>query len=137
MRTIPATLALAFLLGCSAKQPKSGWEYRRSNGVYAASVYYRFGDPEGTTLIGSCKGEPQFMLAGGAWDAPRFTVTADDRSWTFPARQGEHGHYLPVELYIANQAMAHAKRRIAFQAGNWHREIRPSPPLTSFIADCS
>ena len=137
MRTLFASLAVALVVGCGAKQPQSGWEYRPAHGAYAASLLYRFGDGEGTTLIGTCEGEPQFMIAGGAWDGPRFTLTADDRSWTLPTRQGEHGHYLPVELYIPDQAIAHAKHRIVFQAGNWRREIRPAPPLVSFVADCS
>jgi hypothetical protein len=136
MRTPFASLALAFVLGCSAKQPQSGWEYRPAHGAYPAWLYYRFGDGEGTTLIGSCEGEPQFMIAGGAWEASRFTLTADDRSWTLPTRQSEHGHYLPVELSIADQAIADAKHRIVFQAGNWRREIHPAPPLASFVAAC-
>jgi hypothetical protein len=77
------------------------------------------------------------MLAGGAWDAHQFTLTVDDRSWSMPTRQGEHGHYLPVELHIANEAIANAKQRITFSAGSWHREIRPAQPLTSFVAECS
>jgi hypothetical protein len=137
MRTPFASLALAFILGCSAKQPQSGWEYRRAHGAYAAGLYYRFGDGEGTTLIGTCVGEPSFMMSGGEWQASEFTLTVDDKSWTLPTRQGEHGHYLPVDLYAPQQAIAKARRRIVFGAGNWRREIRPGPPLASFVTDCS
>jgi hypothetical protein len=137
MRTMFASMALALLLGCSAKQSESGWEYRPAHGAYAASLYYRFGDGEGTTLIGSCEGEPSFMIAGGRWQAPEFILTVDDRSWKLPTSQGEHGHYLPVEPHIPNQAIASAKQRIVFQAGNWRREIRPGASLTSFVRDCS
>jgi hypothetical protein len=137
MRTLFSSLALVLVLGCSAKQPQSGWEYRPAHGAYEAALAYRFGDGEGTILIGSCVGEPQFMIAGGGWEAPQFTLTVDDRSWTFPTRQGEHGHYLPVETYVAGQAIAHAQRNIVFQAGNWRRELKPAAPLRSFVADCS
>jgi hypothetical protein len=137
MRPLFASLALAFILGCSAKPPQSGWEYRRAHGAYAAWLFYRFGDGEGTALIGSCEGEPKFMIAGGAWEASQFTLTVDDRSWTLPTRQGEHGHYLPVELDTARQAIANARRRVVFQAGNWWREIQPGPALASFVTDCS
>jgi hypothetical protein len=136
MRTILASLALAFLLGCSAKQPQSGWQYDRAHGAYEAWLYFRFGDGEGTTLIGSCEGEPAFMISGGAWEASEFTLTVDDKSWTLPTSQGEHGHYLPVDLHTAQQAIANARRRIVFQVGNWRREIRPGGPLTSFVTDC-
>jgi hypothetical protein len=134
-----ASLALVFALGCSAKQPKSGWEYRPAHGAYAARLFYNFSDGEETTFIGSCAGVPSFMLAGGAWQlrAAQFTLTVDDRSWTLPTRQGEHGHYLPVDLQAPQQAIAKAKQRIVFQVGTWRREIRPGPPLTSFVTDCS
>jgi hypothetical protein len=139
MRTLFTSLALAFVLGCSAKQPNSGWEYRPAHGASTAWLHYRFGDGEGTTLIGSCEGELSFMMAGGAWQSGvrQFTLTVDDRIWTLPTSQGEHGHYLPVDLHIPQQAIANAKRRIVFQVGNWRREIRPGAPLTSFVADCS
>jgi hypothetical protein len=137
MRTLSSSLALVLVLGCSAKQPQSGWQYRPAHGAYAADLSYRFGDGEGTTLIGSCDGEPQFMIAGGAWETPQFTVTVDGRSWKFPTEQGEHGHYLPVETYAAGQAIAHAQRSIVFQAGNWRRELQPAPSLRSFVAGCS
>ena len=136
MRTLLASFVLALALGCSASQSQSGWEYRPAHGAYAASLLYRFGDGEGTTLIGVCEGEPQFMIAGGAWETPQFKLTVDDRAWTLPTRKGEHGHYLPVEIHVANEAIADAKRRIIFQAGNWQREIRPAAPLKSFVADC-
>jgi hypothetical protein len=102
-------------------------------------LFYKFGDMEGTTLVGSCDGEPSFMMVNGAWpsDASQFTLTVDDRSWTLPTMQGEHGRYLPVELVDSQQAVAKAKRRIVFQVGNWRREIRPASPLTSFVTDCS
>lgn len=137
MRTLFASLMLALVLGCSARQPQSGWEYRPAHGDYAAWLFYRFGDGEGTTLIGSCEGEPQFMIAGGAWETPQFKLTVDERTWTLPTRQGEHGHYLPVAPQAAIEAIAEAKRRIIFQAGNWQREIRPAAPLKSFVAECS
>src|SRR4051812_46597082 len=137
MRILFVSLALTLVVGCRAKQPQSGWEYRPGHGAYAGSLYYRFGDGEGTTLIGSCEGEPSFMLTGGAWHSPQFTLTVDDRSWTMPARQGEHGRYLPVERHVPEQAIASARRRIVFQAGNWRREMRPGAPLTRFVADCS
>jgi hypothetical protein len=136
MRTPFTFFALAFVLGC-AKEPQSGWEYRPAHGAYPAWLYYRFADGEGTTLVGSCEGEPSFMMTGGAWDATKFTLTVDDRSWTLPTRQGEHGHYLPVDLHLPQQAIAHARRRIVFQVGKWQREITPGTPLTSFVADCS
>ena len=50
--------------------------------------------------------------------------------------QGEHGHYLPVELDDPVHAISKAKQRIVFQVGAWRREIRPGPPLTNFAADC-
>jgi hypothetical protein len=136
MRTLFAYFALALVCGCSAKQAQSGWEYQPAHGAYTARLYYRFGDGEGTTLIGACEGEPQFMIAGGAWLAPQFRLTVDGKSWTLPTRQGEHGHYLPVELSVPDQAIADAKHRIVFQAGNWRREIHPAPALASFVADC-
>src|SRR4051812_32743792 len=138
MRCLPTFLALALLVGCSAKQPRSGWEYRPAHGAYAAWLYYRFGDGEGTTLIGSCEGEPSFMISGGAWQdgAPQFTLVVDDRSWALPTSQGEHGHYLPVDLYIPGRALAQARQRIVFQVGRWRREIRPGAALKSFVADC-
>jgi len=137
MRMLLAPLSLALLLvGCGAKQPKLGWEFHPAHGAYAAALYYNFGDGQGTALIGSCDGEPTFMIAGGAWDGPQFTLTADNRSWTFPTQQGEHGHYLPVRLHSPNEAIASAKRRIVFQVGNWRREIVPAAPLASFTADC-
>lgn len=139
MRTAFASLALVFVLGCSAKQAKSGWEYRPAHGAYQAELYYRFGDGQETTLIGSCEGEPSFMMAGGAWQssASQFTLTVDGKSWTLPTSQGEHGHYLQVDSYEPQQAIAHAKRSIIFQVGSWQREIRPDTPLTSFVAGCS
>jgi hypothetical protein len=137
MRKLLSWLAVLTVLGCSAKQPQPGWEYQPAQGAHAARLFYRFDDGQETTLIGSCEGEPQFMIAGGGWEAPQFTLTVDDRSWRFPTREGEHGHYLPVDLYVASQAIAQAKRRIVFQAGNWRRALQPAPPLTSFVASCS
>src|SRR5579872_1666328 len=112
-------LAVIFIASCTAKQPQSGWEYRPAHGAYAARLYFRFNDREDTTLIGSCEGEPSFAVAGGAWRAPWFTLTVDGQSWTLPTGQGEHGHYLPVDLGTPNAAIANAKHRIAFQVGNW------------------
>lgn len=137
MRTLLPSLALAFVLGCTARQPQSGWEYRAAHGAYAAQLYYCFRDGEGTTLIGSCEGEPSFLMARGSWNGPKFTVTVDNKSWTLPTRQGEHGRYLPVDVLTANEAIAGAKQRIVFQVGSWRREIRPGAPLTSFAANCS
>jgi hypothetical protein len=79
------------------------------------------------------------MMVNGEWQsgAPRFILTVDRSSWNLPTRQGEHGHYLPVDLYTPQQAIAHAKRRIVFEVGNWRREIPPSPPLVNFVTDCS
>lgn len=137
MRSLFAFLAPAFVLACSGKEPQPGWEYRPAHGANAAWLYYRFNDGEGTTLVGSCEGEPAFMMTGGAWEAAQFTLTVDDRSWTLPTTQGEHGHYLPVDLHAPQQAIANAKRRIVFDAGKWRREIRPGVPLKTFVTDCS
>jgi len=137
MRTWFACSAVALVLGCSAKQPQSGWEYRPANGAYAASLFYDFNDGERTTLIGSCEGEPQFMIARGAWDGPEFTLTADGKSWRIHTSQGEHGHYLDVDRYEANQAIAKATRSISFQVGNWRRDLHPAEPLRRFVAGCS
>jgi hypothetical protein len=136
MRCRLTCLILALLCGCSAKQP-TGWEYRPAHGAYAAWLYYHFGDGEGTTLIGSCDGEPNFMISGGSWEGPEFTVTADGKSWRFPTRQGEHGHYLVVDRSAPNQAIAAAMRSIAFRVGSWHRELAPAEPLRRFVAACS
>jgi len=137
MRISFPCLALTLLSACGATPPKSGWEYRPAHGAYAAWLFYRFADGEGTTLIGSCEGEPAFMISGGAWDGSQFSLTVGDKSWILPARQGEHGHYLPVDLYAPRQAIANAKRRIVFQVGSWRREIIPGPALTRFVSDCS
>jgi hypothetical protein len=137
MRAALSLFALALVIGCSAKEPESGWEYRPAHGAYAAWLYYRFGDGEGTILIGSCSGEPQFMIAGGAWEASQFRLTVDGKSWTLPTSQGEHGHYLVVDRYAANQAIAAATKSIAFQVGSWHRAIAPDEPLRRFVAACS
>lgn len=138
MRFLIASLALAFLVGCGRNNPKSGWDYRPAAGAYVAALDYRFNDGEGTVFIGSCEGEPSFMLAGGAWElgARQFTLTVDGGSWTMPTSQGEHGHYLPVEPHAATKAIADAKRHIVFQVGNWRRELHPSEPLKSFVKDC-
>lgn len=137
MRTIFSALLLALLAGCRGSDPKSGWEYRTAHGAYSASLFYRFADGEGTTLIGSCNGEPSFMVDGGAWDGPEFSLTVDGKSWRFPTRQGEHGHYLEVEGQEANDAIAKATREISFQVGGWRRGMRPAGPLMKFVAGCS
>ena len=136
MRALFLSLALAFVIGCGAKQPPSGWEYDPAHGTHAAWLVYRFGDGQQTTLIGSCNGEPSFMIAGGDWEAQQFTLTVDGKSWVMPTRQGEHGHYLPVDQSIPNQAISSAKQRIVFQAGDWRREIQPAQPLRDFVTDC-
>jgi hypothetical protein len=137
MRALSAALLLTLLAGCREDQAKSGWEYRAAHGAYTASLSYRFDDGEGTTLIGSCDGEPQFMLTRGAWDGPDFRMTADGKSWRFHSSQGEHGHSLVVSGHDANEAIANATTSIAFQVGNWRREIRPAAPLSRFASDCS
>ena len=139
MRFLVASLGLAFLVGCGAKQPKSGWEYHPPANQSAASLDYRFNDGEGTVFIGSCEGEPSFIMAGGAWKlgAPQFTLSVDGSVWTLPTSQGEHGHYLPVELQASRHAIANARQRIVFQVGGWRREMRPGGPLRSFVKDCS
>jgi len=136
MRTILSALLLALLTGCGGRDPKSGWEYRPAHGAYAASLFYRYADGEGTTLIGSCSGEPSFMIEGGAWDGPEFSLTAGGKSWLFPTRQNEHGHYLDVEGQEANQSIAKATTDIIFQVGSWRREIPPAEPLRRFVGDC-
>jgi hypothetical protein len=77
------------------------------------------------------------MIAGGAWGGPDFTLTADGKSWRFHTSQGEHGHYLPVDGYEANKALANATRSISFQVGKWRRDMQPAEALRSFVAHCS
>lgn len=137
MRTAFALLLLAMLGGCGRNLPKSGWEYRPNHGDYGAWLYYRFDDGQGTTLIGTCDGEPSFMIAGGAWNGPEFTLTEGGKSWRFPTSQGEHGHFLEVDGQEANQAIATATEGFSFQVGNWRRQIPPADPLRKFVADCS
>jgi hypothetical protein len=137
MRVLLASLCLALLVGCGGRQVKSRWDYRPAHGSYAAWLFYTFPDGDRTTFIGSCAGEPQFMMAGGAWDGPEFTLTADGQSWRFHTSQGEHGHYLPVDGYDANHAIAAAKRTVSFQVGDWRRDIQPAEPLKRFVAECS
>lgn len=140
MRTTVALISILFVLGCSAKQPKSGWEYRPPHGAYLPWLFYKFGDGEGTVFIGSCDPEPGFMLTGGAWDGPQFKLTVDGRSWILPTSQGEHGHYLTVDKFTDSdapmRAVSNAKHSIAFQVGEWRREIRPAAALTRFVQDC-
>ncbi len=136
MRMLFAALLLALLVGCGERQPK-GWEYRPAHGAYAASLSYSFDDGEGTRFARSCNGEPQFMLTGGVWEGPEFTLTSGDKSWRFQTSQGEHGHYLVVEGREPNQAIAHATTEISFQVGKWRREIRPAEPLAKFVGDCT
>lgn len=137
MRAAFALLLLAVLGGCGRSLPKSGWEYRPEHGAYGAWLYYRFDDGEGTTLIGTCDGEPSFMIVGGAWTGSEFTLTAGGKSWRFHTMQGEHSHYLEVEGQVANQAIAQETGSFSFQVGNWRREIRAADPLRRFVADCS
>ncbi|HEX4736376.1 MAG TPA: hypothetical protein VH331_02320 [Allosphingosinicella sp.] len=137
MRAIAMSLGIFLVVGCGAKQPKEGWSYQPAHGAYQAGLYYDFDDSQGTGFIGICAGEPQFMMAGGAWEGGEFRLTVDGRSWSLPTRQGEHGHYLPAEDYLPAQAIANAKQRIVFEVGKWRRELRPSPALTSFVHDCS
>lgn len=135
MRFVIACVALGLLVGCGPKQPRSGWRYDR--GPFAVPLGYLFGDPEDTHFVGVCKPKLAFMIIGGAWEGEQFTLTIDGKSWALPTAQGEHGHYLPVEADPPRRAIAEAKRRIVFQVGSWRREIRPGPPLTTFLADCA
>jgi hypothetical protein len=67
----------------------------------------------------------------------RHVLPADGKSWRFHSSQGEHGHSLVVSGHDANEAIANATTSIAFQVGNWRREIRPAAPLSRFASDCS
>lgn len=137
MRSGCAVLLIALLLGCRARQPESGWDYRPASGAFEPVISYRFADADGTTFIGSCDGEPSFIVAQGDWDGPEFTLTADGRSWRFHTAQGEDGHYLSVDGYEANHAIATARAFVRFQVGNWRRDIRPSEPFRKFVEDCA
>jgi len=137
MRIASVALLITCLGGCSSGQPKSGWEYSPTSGAYEPRLAYRFSDADNTTLIGSCEGEPHFMMAYGNWEGPEFTVTADGKSWRFHTSQSELGHYLVVDGYEANHAIANAATGISFQVGNWRRELKPAEPLRKFVADCS
>lgn len=123
-----------FIAGCQAKQPSSGWRYH--HGPYAVPLAYSFGDRDHTDFVGVCKPKLAFMIIGGGWDADQFRLTVDGKSWTLPTSQGEHGHYLSVELDAPAQAISIARQRIVFQVGTWRREIRPGLHLTSFVVDC-
>jgi hypothetical protein len=134
MRFVIGCLALLLIAGCSAKQPRSGWRYDR--GPYAVPLSYSFADSERTIFVGVCKPKLSFMMIGGDWEGDEFTLAVDDKSWTLPTSQGEHGHYLPVEVGAPVEAIASAKRRIVFQVGNWRRALGAGVPLTTFVADC-
>lgn len=134
MRFAIACLPFLLIAGCNPKQPRSGWRYNR--GPYAVPLSYSFADPEHTDFVGVCKPKLSFMIIGGEWHGDQFTLTVDDKSWALPTSQGEHGHYLPVEVGAPVEAIASAKRRIVLQVGNWRRAIAAGTPLTTFIADC-
>jgi hypothetical protein len=139
VRIAVVLFAAILVVACSEKQKsKPGWDYRPAHGAYEALLSYDFADAGQTRFTGVCEGEPTFSIAGGDWQflAPQFTLTVDDHSWTLPTMQSEHGHYLPVDRYAEEQAIAHAKQRIIFQVGNWRREIQPSTALNQFVRDC-
>jgi hypothetical protein len=135
MRLAITCLSIALVAGCSAKQPSSGWKYHR--GPYTLPLSYTFDDPDHTEFVGVCIPRRSFSVIGGAWDGSQFTLTVDNKTWTLPTWQGVEGHSLPVDLGAAVQAIASAKHSIVFQVGNWRREIKPAPPLTDFVTDCS
>ena len=134
MRLIIASFAILLVAGCQPKQPSSGWRYDR--GPFAVPLRYLFEDREHTDFVGVCKPKLSFMIIGGEWDGDEFRLTVDDKSWGLPTSQGEHGHYLPVEVGAPVEAIASAKQRIVFEVGNWRRAIAPGAPLTAFVADC-
>ena len=134
MRVVITCLILLAVAACRAKEPGSGWEYRR--GPYTLPLRYTFDGPEHADFVGICMPKRSFSIIGGAWEGREFTLTVDEKSWTLPTEQGVESHSLPVELDGPVQAIGNAKQRIVFQVGNWRREIRPAPPLSSFVADC-
>lgn len=138
MRVI-AWMVVGSLLGCAENPPDPHWNYHPPRGQGQASLDYDFADSEGTVFIGVCEGRPSFILAGGNWElgAEQFTLTVDGHSWTLPTIQSVHGHRLPVDRQIQQQAIFNAKQLIGFRVGKWHREIRPAAPLRSFVTDCS
>ena len=138
------TLVLLFLaVGCRPADPAAGdtagWEYSLAHGAIASRLTYEWDDGERTALVGSCRGEPSYFLFGGNYKlgATQFTLTVDDQSWTLPASQGVEGRGLFVYRYAPTMAIGKAKRRIAFQVGNWRREVRPGPILANFVRDCT
>lgn len=85
-----------------------------------------------------CEGAPTYILKGGDYqsNAPQFTLTVDDKSWTLPITYHAHGRMLVVDRYEQQLAIAKATRRIVFRIGSWRSEIKPGPELASFVKDC-
>ena len=141
MRVALAFIAMVAAAACTGDghnaKERAGWEYRPERGVYGARVIYKFLDGEETNLVGTCRGEPAFFLLGGYYKpASYFKLTVDNQSWTLPLYPGTDGGGLSVSDHNQNLAISKAKRVIAFQVGDWRREVRPGSALLKFAADC-
>ncbi|HEU5481485.1 MAG TPA: hypothetical protein VFU80_00120, partial [Sphingomicrobium sp.] len=117
-----------------------GWSYRPASGGHSVGLFFNFADAEETVFFGMCqKGEPTFGIGGGNYPlgATQFTLTVDGRSWDLPAFQGNHGRMLFVDDREPAEAIARAKRVVAFRVREWERQLRPDRPLHQFASDCS
>ena len=142
MRVLIILLTASLLVSCRshaaaharASEPaSSGWSYRPGEGVPLSYV-----SPDGAIkLAGWCEGGPAYLLKGGDYKHARdFVLTVDGKSWTLPVTRHAHGRYLRVGPNDASATIARAKELIAFQVGNWRREIKPSPQIAEFAKTC-
>jgi len=136
---LPIALLMMSLAGCgrpNAGQQGGRWEYEPARGAYEARLKYV--DAEGkVAFFGLCDGGPAYILKSGEYaDASQFALTVDGTTWTLPINYHAHGRMLMVDRYEQQSAIAHAKKQILFQIGDWKEEIRPSPELASFARDC-
>jgi hypothetical protein len=115
------------------KPATSRWTYRPKDDVPLSYV----SSDGAIRLAGWCEGGAAYLLKGGDYKhAGEFVLTVDDKSWTLPVTRHAHGHYLRFGPNDASAAIATAKERIAFQVGNWRREIKPAPEIAEFASNC-
>ena len=133
-------MLLAATAACYSENNKqaSGWHYRSPSSQQVARIDYVFNDPD-TRLVGRCDGGPTFYLIGGDYPdgARQFTLVVDGKSWQLPVTYHAHGRFLAIDEPTIQAAVVQAKSLITLRTGKWERQLRPSPLIQRYAADCS